>query len=91
MLASFELVVDPADWASLPASFRETWQRRRPFFVRGLRPHAVREGFVIEWAQTLPGRALKPDDGGLPGQAAQHGITLHVTYEYLLARKPHAV
>ena len=41
--------------------------------------------------KTLPGRALKPDEGGLPGEAAQHGITLHVTYECLLARKPRAV
>ena len=90
LLASFEMVVDAADWAKLPEDFRRTWEARSPFFTHGLQPFAERAGLATERAEGLPGRALRPDEGGLPAAADAHGVTLHVRYEYVLARKPNA-
>ncbi len=90
VLVSWEMRVDPTDWAKLPIEFRQRWQRTSPFFAEGLEPHARRAGFAIAWVRVLPGRALRPDDGGLPGEANRHGVTLKVDYEYLLAHKPDA-
>jgi SAM-dependent methyltransferase len=87
LLASWEIVVDPHEWASLPQAFRDKWEKLCPSLTAGLLHYAQREGMEILLHQVLPGRALVPDEGGLPREADQLGVTLHVTYEHLLARR----
>lgn len=85
-----EMLFDPADWAHLDQEARARWERLP--FVPGLTVSTTdrlrRGGFEIVERGVAPGRTLRPDGGGIPGEAARFGITLHVRWEHVKARKP---
>ena len=88
LLLSMNFLLDPADWARMPQELAQEWEKRLPGLVLG-EANLLREtGFAIESCEVMGGRALDPDEGGLPKEAAGHGIQLHVCYEYVRARKP---
>ncbi len=85
-----EMVHNPADWAHLNDEVRSRWEAQ-PFVAPMLVPlsdRLRRAGFDIVERHVSPGRALRPDQGGIPGEAVQFGITLHVHWEHIKARKP---
>ena len=87
-LFSMEFVVDPGDWSQMPADRRAVWERTAPTLTAGQRELLENAGFIVDSLETSPGRELDPEEGGLPGDAAEHGLSLHVEYEYAVARKP---
>lgn len=81
-------IVDPDDWQRLPEEFRARWEGDMPGMIEGTLGLLAAAGFQTESRQVAGGRALDPDEGGLPNEAAKHGVTLHVVNEYIAARKP---
>jgi SAM-dependent methyltransferase len=85
---SCDMVVDPDDWRRLPEAFREEEQERAPGFVAGISGLLTRLGFAVERHEYAPGRALDPEEDGIQRRADEHGVTLHVGFEYVKAKKP---
>ncbi len=86
-----ESIVDPTDWARMPADRRAAWEERIPGMTVGVAGLLEQHGFQIVSRELVPGRALVPEEGGLPKDASEYGVTLHVVFEYVQARKrwPH--
>jgi SAM-dependent methyltransferase len=85
---SIDMIVDPTDWSRMPADRRRIWEQDIPGMVCGVANLLKQAGFQIESSEILPGRTLVPDEGGLPRDAADHGVTLRVVWEYIRAIKP---
>jgi len=81
-------VVDPDDWHRLPEEFRSRWEGHIPGMTKGTPGLLEQAGFAIESRELAGRRALDPDEGGLPKEASQHGVVLHVVNEWIKARKP---
>jgi hypothetical protein len=86
LLASFGVVVVPAVLAMLPEALRSKWERTRPFFCHGLLPHVQQAGLEVLVCESVQ---VLMFEGPPVREAAELGVTLHVTYEHLLARKTH--
>jgi hypothetical protein len=67
---------------------RREHEAHNPSLTRGWATILEEAGLRIDWREVTPGRALDPNEGGLPHEAARYGVTLHVQYEYLIAVKP---
>jgi SAM-dependent methyltransferase len=87
LVLSNEMIVDPGDWNQMPSERRASWQEQSPGLTLGVAGLLSEAGLDIESRELLPGRALDPGEGGLPKEAAAYGVTLHVVYEYVKARK----
>jgi len=84
---SDEMVVEPDDWARMPSDRRTEWEASMPSLTLGAGPLLAQHGFEVVSREFVPGRELVPDEGGLPRDAADHGVTLHIVWEYVRARK----
>ncbi len=87
-LQTFDHIMDPDDWRRLPEEFRARWEGRDPGMTKGVSWLLEAAGFRIGSRRIAGGRALDADEGGLPHEAAEHGVTLHVMNEHIAARKP---
>ncbi len=86
-LFAFEFAFDLSDIARLPLSMRDSMATESPATVRGWRSLLEDAGLRLDWHETTAGRDLVPEEGGLPNEAAKHGVTLRVRYEYFIASK----
>jgi hypothetical protein len=84
---SQEMIVDSADWARMPEERRLYWEQAMPGLTKGAARLLEQAGLEVESCEILPGRELDPDEGGLPRDAADHGVTLRIVWEYVKARK----
>lgn len=83
-----DMVVDPDDWARLPAGFREREEARAPGFTRGTAGLLAHAGFRIVYEGSIPGRPLTADEDGIQEKADPYGVTLHVRFGDVKAWKP---
>ena len=86
-----EAIIDPADWSHLRGEARMRWEAQ-PFVATHLAvsisERLRRAGFEVLRRDVHPGRALDPDEGLIPREAAKYGITLHTRREVVRARRP---
>lgn len=87
-LYSCDMIVDSDDWRQLPETFRAQEEERSPGFARGIIAPLKGAGFRIEHREMVAGRALTAEEDGIQARADEHGVTLHVVFEYVKARRP---
>ncbi len=88
LLFAHEGLHDSTDWAHLAEPQRREWEARFPLLGVPFADRARRAGLEIVRQEIQGGRALVPDEGGVPTEAARYGITLHIRWEYVKVRRP---
>ena len=83
-----EFTVSSDDWSRVPEPTRTLWEKRIPGLTGGYAGILGDAGSRVVDDSRFPGRQLRPDEGGLPKAASEHGVLLHTERNIVIARKP---
>ena len=83
-----EQIVRGEDWERVPVETRIPWEKRNPALMVGIADVLSKAGFVIDEDKRFPGHLLDPDAGGLARSAHEHGVSLNVERNMVIAQKP---
>ncbi|MDR3708878.1 MAG: methyltransferase domain-containing protein [Capsulimonadaceae bacterium] len=83
-----EGLLDIDELIRLPVELRDDYQLEMCLAKTGWGSLFEEAGLRIIWHDTTQGRALTPENDGVAVEAAKHGVTLHMRFEYVIAEKP---